>query len=103
MYINNVLLDKRSKSISESLPHDTIKRILHLLLKNQKIKNMNTDKINIVRIIIINIQIGIISYYDSLLIIIWGFGLVKFQKVGNAFSEIRFNLIVNWLNNLVYL
>jgi len=60
MYINNVLLDKRSKSISESLPDDTIKRILHLLLKNQKIKKMNTDKINIVRIIIIHIQISLI-------------------------------------------
>lgn len=59
MYINNVLLDKRSKYISESLPDDTVKRILHLLLKNQKIKKMNTDQINIVRIIIINIQISL--------------------------------------------
>ena len=36
IYINKVLLDKRSKSILDVLPDDTIKRILNLVFKNQK-------------------------------------------------------------------
>jgi len=81
IYINNVLLDKRSKSISESLPDDMIKRILHLLLKNQKIKKMNTDKINIVRIILYNNKYtNSISHYDSLLISFGALGLSLVSK-----------------------
>jgi len=56
IYINKVLLDKRSKSISDVLQNDTIKKILHLVFKNQTFKELKINK-NIVRIIIIHTKI----------------------------------------------
>ncbi|XP_060838328.1 dynein axonemal heavy chain 1 [Rhopalosiphum padi] len=44
IYINKVLLDKRSKSISDVLQNDTIKKILHLVFKNQTFKELKINK-----------------------------------------------------------